>query len=425
MRQAHRVLFISPVMPAEGGHGLAMRAGMFLEALAAEQEVSVLVVPVAGPADPGAIPSWVARQSVRVVVMPPGIRSDSHFELISRVVDPGARAKALLAYPRPLMCRFATAENVAEAARRVGAPFDLIHVCRLYMAPFAAPFLDEHTDRPPIAVLDLDDDEPRTHRRLGTLHAQRGRVETAMIEAGEAGKYERAEREWLSRFARVLVCSEVDRAALVDRLPAERIAVIPNAVRPSEEPAPRPADRELSVLLVGSFGYFANEDGALFFGEEVWPRVFAEAPRPVRALFVGSRPGPAVLGLGRLPGVTVTGPVPSVTPYYARSDVAINPIRGGGGTRIKAIEAFAHGVPLVSTSVGAEGLAVEHGRHLLIADTADDFARACLRLLREPALGRALAERARALYRERYALPQVSAQIRALYRALALTAHAE
>jgi glycosyltransferase involved in cell wall biosynthesis len=105
--------------------------------------------------------------------------------------------------------------------------------------------------------------------------------------------------------------------------------------------------------------------------------------------------------------------------------VALNPVRAGGGTRIKAIEAFAHRRPLVSTSVGAEGLDVEHGQHLLIADAPDDFAAACLRLMREPGLAAALAERAHALCRERYALARVAERIRDLYHAFASTGRPE
>jgi glycosyltransferase involved in cell wall biosynthesis len=172
------------------------------------------------------------------------------------------------------------------------------------------------------------------------------------------------------------------------------------------------------LVLVGSFGYFPNEDAALFFGQEIWPRFVRAADRPARLSIVGSRPSPAVRRLGEKPGITVTGEVPSVTPYYDRAQAAINPIRAGGGTRIKAIEAFAHRVPLVSTTIGAEGLDAAPGRHLLVADGAEDFARACLRLVREPDLRERLATAAHDLYRERYASEPVIERICEIYRAL-------
>jgi glycosyltransferase involved in cell wall biosynthesis len=409
-------------MPADTGNGLAMRAGVSLEALAADHEVVLLVLPIAGAADPSHLPAWAARHAARVLVLPVDGSGDTQFGLIARVRDAGARARALLQYPRPLLSRFATPRAVAEAARQLaGVSFDVVHVHRLYVAPFAAPFVAARADGRPVTVLDLDDDEPRTRRSLSALHALRGRAEAAAMEAAEADKYASFEREWLPRFDRLLVCSEADRAAAAARMSPDRIAVIPNAVRPPEPPALRQPREEFRFLLVGSFGYAPNEDAALFFAEDIWPRLVAESPRPVRAVLAGAGPTPAVVGLGRMPGIAVTGPVDTMAPCYAGADAAINPIRAGGGTRIKAIEAFAHGVPLVSTSIGAEGHDVEHERHVLIADGAADFARACLRLVREPWLGRALAEQAHALYRERYALAPVTQRLRAVYRALAAT----
>lgn len=419
VRGGRRLLFISPVMPAEAGNGLAMRAGVFLEALAADHEVSLLIVPIAGPADPAVIPQFVARHAARVAVLPTEGRADTHYRLISRLRDPAERAVALAAYPRPLMCRVATREAVADAAARfAGVRFDAIHVFRLYMAPFAAPFLGGQAgDAGPASVLDLDDDEPRTRRRLAELYRRRGRVDAAAVEASEADKYERMERDWLPRFGCAAVCSEEDRARIIERLGPLPVRVVPNAVREPEQCATLSREGEFGILLVGSFGYAPNEDAALAFGEEIWPRVVAAASRPARAWIVGSRPSPAVRRLADGPGITVTGEVPHVGPYYARAHVAINPIRAGGGTRIKAIEAFAHGVPLVSTAMGAEGLGAADGRHLVIAESPEQFAQACLRLMREPALAARLAAQARALYRARYAVPRVVADIRALGRA--------
>jgi glycosyltransferase involved in cell wall biosynthesis len=107
-----------------------------------------------------------------------------------------------------------------------------------------------------------------------------------------------------------------------------------------------------------------------------------------------------------------------VAPYYDRADVVVVPLRAGGGTRIKVLEAFAHRVPVVATPMGAEGLEVSPGRHLLVGDGPDALAAACLRLLRDPALGRQLAADAHALVKRRYALPVVARAIRNLYREL-------
>ena len=421
--QARRhALLISPVMPADTGNGLAMRAGVSLEALAADHEVVLLVLPIAGAADPSHLPAWAARHAARVLVLPVDGSGDTQFGLIARVRDAGARARRCSSIPARC-CR--GSRRRARSPRRRGSSPASPSTWSTCIASTShrsrRRFVAARADGRPVTVLDLDDDEPRTRRSLSALHALRGRAEAAAMEAAEADKYASFEREWLPRFDRLLVCSEADRAAAAARMSPDRIAVIPNAVRPPEPPALRQPREEFGFLLVGSFGYAPNEDAALFFAEDIWPRLVAESPRPVRAVLAGAGPTPAVVGLGRMPGIAVTGPVDTMAPCYAGADAAINPIRAGGGTRIKAIEAFAHGVPLVSTSIGAEGLDVEHERHVLIADGAADFARACLRLVREPWLGRALAEQAHALLPRALRLAPVTQRLRAVYRALAAT----
>jgi glycosyltransferase involved in cell wall biosynthesis len=119
-------------------------------------------------------------------------------------------------------------------------------------------------------------------------------------------------------------------------------------------------------------------------------------------MIVGRAPGSEILTLGREPGVTVVGSPPDVGPYYAAADVAIAPIRSGGGTRIKILEAFSHGVPVVSTTIGAEGLDARAGQDLLIADAPEEMARACLDLIDAPERRAAIARDAMALFEERF-----------------------
>jgi glycosyltransferase involved in cell wall biosynthesis len=411
-----RLLFIAPVMPAPTGNGLAMRAGMFLDAFSRGHEVSLLVVPVSGAADPRDVPEFVSRRVARMVVLPADECLDPWFGLIARLTDPGQRCAALEAYPHPVLCRLGPPHAVrAAAARLAGIAFDVVHVFRLYLAPFAEPFL---ASRPPghrpAVVLDLDEDEWRTRRRLARLHALRGDAARARQEASEAEKYESLARRWLPRFDRVLVCSSPDGAELRRRLGVPALDVIPNAVSvPAVAPRRAGADGAFTALFVGTLGYFPNEDAIRFFCDEILPALRTRIDRAVRVELVGGAP-PGVRSLAELPGVMVRGQVPDLAPFYAAADVAVAPLRAGGGTRIKILEAFAHGVPVVSTSIGAEGLDVASGRHLLLADDAVDLAAACVRLAREPGLAAGLAERARALVLARHALPSVTATIERL-----------
>jgi glycosyltransferase involved in cell wall biosynthesis len=136
----------------------------------------------------------------------------------------------------------------------------------------------------------------------------------------------------------------------------------------------------LTILFVGSMDYHPNEDAALQLADAVLPCIRRTCQCPVQVLVVGNRPPASVLALGTRRCITVTGSVESVTPYYRQATVAVVPLRAGGGTRIKILEAAAHRVPVVSTPVGAEGLGVADGRELLIAHTPEQMADHCVRL---------------------------------------------
>lgn len=419
MSRRPRLLFIAPVLPAEGGNGLAMRAGLFLEALAANHEVSLLVVPVAGPVPPDGASAFVARHAVRTEILDLTGGVDSHLALIARITDPVARENALQAYPRPLLTAAATLDAVRSAATRfAGVPFDLVHVMRLYLAPFAAPWLDtSDRQRQPRCLIDLDDDEVRTRRALAALHEANGDAIAAGRDTREAERYAAFEREYLPRFDRVLVAAPGDRATLEARLSLKSVAVVPNAVHvPDIARHPRPAAWRL--LFVGSLGYAPNSDAALTLCRLILPRLQASAGRPVNVQIVGSGPPPDVARLDELPGVSVAADVPSIAPYYVESRVAVAPVRAGGGTRIKILEAFAHGCPVVATRVGAEGLDIQGGVHLLVADEPERFAECCLELLAGDELAARLIESGGALVRSRYAIPVVRGQIAGLCREL-------
>jgi len=412
-----RLLLMTPIMPATAGNGLAMRAGMFLEALARVFDVSVLVVPVSVRRPNAAIPPFVRERSVRAAVLPIMGREDPHFGLIMRLKDPEERQRALEAYPMPLRCRFATPSLIREAhAAFPEEAFDIVHVMRLYLAPFAEPYLRQRPVRP-LVTLDLDDIESRAHTRLADLNAGLGESRAERLQRAEARRFAAMERDQLRRFDRVFVCSQGDCLHLAQAYEGVRGEVIPNAaVVPYPRPA-RPDDPQFDCLFVGALRYGPNIDAVRHFCRCVLPELRSRMGRPVRAAIVGSDPPAEVRALAELDGVTVTGTVPDVRPYYAQAAAAVVPVRAGGGTRIKVLEAFAQGVPVVSTSIGCEGLDSAAGEHLLVADAPAEFAAACHRILTEPDLAARLSVNGWRLVRERYAMDAVCEGIGRLFAA--------
>lgn len=415
--QRPQLLYISPTMPALTGNGLAMRAATMLEALAADYEVSLLVIPVVAEPPVEEVHPLVVRWCARMAVHRVADRVDPLFRLIARLKDPRERLAAQAAYPRPSLCRFATSTSVREAARIFqDIAFREVHVFRLYMAPFVDPYLRATSADRPTCRLDLDDHESLTRRRLAALYEANGDEVSASLERSESGKYSVMERHYLPLFDRVYVCSDQDRQEITRESQTSNVVVIPNGVRiPIATPAGR-SDEPFTVLFVGSMGYYPNEDAALFFCSEVLPRLRAMARRPFRLFVVGSYPSPRVLALSAHPEVTVTGWVRDIAQCYEQADVVVGPLRAGGGTRIKILEAFSYRRPVVSTARGAEGIDVRHGTHLLIADMPEEFAKECLRLMENVSLGQGLADRAFAFIKANHSPEKIRRLLRRDHR---------
>ena len=180
-----------------------------------------------------------------------------------------------------------------------------------------------------------------------------------------ARRVEPLEREILRNSFGHQVCSERERATLLEWVPEARIVVVENGVD-TKAFAPLPPAVRNRVLFVGAMAYTANCDSVVWFTTRIWPAIYERFPQWTLTL-VGSNPLPPVRALSGLPGVEVTGTVPDVKPYYNEAIVAIVPLLTGGGTRLKILEAFAAGVPVVSTALGAEGLPVADGQDFLLA----------------------------------------------------------
>jgi glycosyltransferase involved in cell wall biosynthesis len=274
------------------------------------------------------------------------------------------------------------------------------------MLPFARPYIagaGSSTRR----HLDLDDVESVTRRRLAELYRAHGRAAVADREEEAARRSAILEAEVWRDFDRVYVCSNQDRAMLA-RSGRAQVCMLPNALPVPDPLPPAPSAQPFTFLFVGTLGYYPNEEGIVYFCTQVLPRIREASPREIRVLIVGSGASHAIQEVARAPDVNLIGPVPDVRTVYRETDAVIVPIRAGGGTRIKVLEAFSYRRPVVATTLGVEGIAAQPDEHFLRGDTPTEMAAECLRLLASPPLARRLANSAYELFRESYSIEAAS-----------------
>jgi len=247
---------------------------------------------------------------------------------------------------------------------------------------------------PTPSVLFQHNVESALWRRQATFERNRMKRLVFAMEAAKMARYEPAA---VARFDHVIAVSESDRALMKSMTDASRITVVPTGVdlkafRSARAPT---GNEQPIVLFLGSMDWEANIDGAEWFCEQVWPRVLAAVPE-ARFRIVGRNPHARVK---RLAGdsVDVTGSVPSIVDYVRDAAVFVVPLRIGGGTRLKIFEGMAMGKAVVSTTVGAEGLDVTHGKDIVLADEAPPFADAIVRFIADPSERRRFGDAAMAL----------------------------
>jgi glycosyltransferase involved in cell wall biosynthesis len=220
----------------------------------------------------------------------------------------------------------------------------------------------------------------------------------------------------LGQFNACTVVSEQERN-LIKRFAPSRcpIYVVPNFLCLSEYQTPPIAAQPNTLVFTGSFRYFANHDAMVWFLQEILPQIRAQAP-DAQLMITGDH---ANLPLPPSEGVVLKGVVADIRPVVANAWMSIVPLRFGGGTRLKILEAMALRTPVVTTSKGAEGLDARHDEHLLIADTAEDFAAQVIRLLRDSDLRKRLTANAWQLVRDQYDAAVVLPQFLNLVASLA------
>ncbi|MCY2965566.1 MAG: glycosyltransferase [Planctomycetota bacterium] len=220
----------------------------------------------------------------------------------------------------------------------------------------------------------------------------------------------RAFEGWAGKqFQRVIAVSERDREQYRQRYGWTHVSTIDTAVDIEyyvPQNVPRIPD---SLVFVGSLDWLPNQDGLDWFVNQVWGLVRERVPTAVFRI-VGRNPSPAMLALGSHPGVEVIGSVPDTRPWLAESEIVVVPLRIGGGTRLKIFEAMAMGKPVVSTTLGAEGLDVQPDRDIVLADDAERLSQRIIELLKAPALREEIGTSARNLVEEKFSAEAVARQ---------------
>ncbi len=255
------------------------------------------------------------------------------------------------------------------------------------------------------------------HNAMFQQYDRIARHETSLARKGRAWLHSIMLRRWEprhgERFDRCIAVSEVDRDLLLAENPRLRIEIVPNGVDTTlHQPLP-PEAADPAVMFVGKMSYPPCTDAAVYLGRELFPALQQRIPG-LQLWLVGREPVPAVTRLER-PGIHVTGQVESVVPYYERCQVALVPLRSGGGTRLKILEAMALGRPVVSTTVGAEGLDVTDGEDILIADHPEDFIEKTYQVMTDDALRDRLVANGRALVERCYSWDSLTAKLLSIY----------
>ena len=323
-----------------------------------------------------------------------------------------------LLQPRPTTIMHWHQADVQPAldAFAAGHDYDLIHFCDLVLWPYAQALTSTAPrvmDRSRVDL--LFQQEELAHLELG--------ARDRLLRRENLWKLRRYERAAASALRATVVCGPDDEVFMRREVDATaEIFVLANGVDPavfSFETYPPTPDTAPTVLFCGAMDYTPNVDGLRWYFENADAALRAAVPER-RILIVGKNPVAAVRAYGDIPGVTVTGEVPDVRPYYQRAWVQMVPLRIGGGTRLKIVESLAIGCPVVSTTIGAQGLDLNDGEHIRLADTPTDFAAAIAQVLGDATDRQRIATAGRLRTLKRYTWTALGGQLSEYYESLIL-----
>lgn len=395
-----RILFLSEQLPYPLHDGGNLRTYHVLKALATRHEVT-LVTHCDKTQSRKALTAFDGL--CRVVAVP---ESGTGIRLGGNIARFGYSG-------RPLFVLKNRSQRLLREARRQleSEPFDVVHFSHLDTACYVC---EGHWSAK--TVFD-------THNCLSAMASQFdgrtvGRTRAAVL-AREARSLRRFEAEVCAAVDAVLVCSESDEKEFRQLCDSGHYHVIPNGVDTNYFSAKlRDEEQQGELVFTGAMGYAPNEQAALYFCRKILPRLHQQGIS-ARVTFVGRGPSPRVKSLHNGTTIRVTGEVDDVRPYLRRAQVVVVPLRHGSGTRLKILEAFAMGKPVVSTRLGAEGIPCEHEREILLADDDFAFAHQLVRLLNDPTARRRIGQAAQRQARRQFDWAAIGEKLCNVYDQLA------
>jgi polysaccharide biosynthesis protein PslH len=408
-----RILFLTPQAPYPPQKGTALRNWGLISGLSSRHQVGLLSFLAPGQEFQLASPLTAACERVETVPQPTRTRRDRLRDmLITRQPDMALRL-ASEAYAHRL------ADWLAQES------FDIVQIEGIEMAPYLD--IVEAAHARPFVVFDDHNCEYLLQQRtfLTDLRVP-VRWPGAAYSFVQWRRLRRYEAQICRRADRVLAVSDADAAALRRLVPGLDAIVVPNGIDTQTyiPPPSPPHTAGANLVFTGTMDFRPNVDAVLWFVRQVFPRIRKEMPE-VRFVVVGQRPHRCLDPLRDDPAVMLTGWVEDTRPYIAESAVYVAPLRVGGGTRLKLLEAMAMGKPVVATRLGAEGYPVTDGCELLLADTPADFAAAVLSLLRAPERRIGLGQAARAFVERRYDWRAIVPRVETVYESLFGTSTSE
>lgn len=376
-----RVAVVTPYLPWPADTGGKLRSYYLLRGLAEATTVDLYTVSYTPTTAFG--PLSTLCQQVDVTLLTP---APHRIQQLRQWLSP---------YPRAIHY-FQDQQSVNKIRQALDSkPYDLIVSDEICMAPYVFG-LHHHTTTPRVIIRHKID-------HLHYVESARSRPwgQVRLLDWLDAHRFARYEAQMMPYFQGAIVCSPEDGKVAARQGKGMAVSVIINGADTDYFYPARQPDAKPTILLLGTMHYQPNIDMVLYFFATIYPLIRQERP-DLQVLIVGHQPPSEVQQLGELPGVTVTGTVEDVRPYMQRSWLLAVPLRLGGGTRLKIVEAMAAGLPVISTTIGAQGLENINTDLLALADTPAAFAAQTVALLQDCERRQLLGRRGRQLVEKQY-----------------------